>query len=160
MADLKKLYEELHFSHVTTYIQSGNVIFQGKPADTHVLSKLIESRIDDTFGFDVPVIVRTVDEMRHIVKHNPFLKNRGQETDTLHVTFLSGQPETTDGVPDGKLYAPDSFILSGKEVYLDCPNGYGNTKLNNTFFEKKLRVTATTRNWKTTCTLLELAEQN
>jgi len=46
-------------------------------------------------------------------------------------------------------YKPDEFVIIGKEVYVHCPNGYGNTKLTNTFFEKKLKLSATTRNWKT-----------
>ncbi|MEQ8809751.1 MAG: DUF1697 domain-containing protein, partial [Imperialibacter sp.] len=53
-------------------------------------------------------------------------------------------------------YAPDRFVLTGKEVYVYCPNGYGRTKINNTFFESKLKVGATTRNWKTVNVLAEM----
>ena len=53
--------------------------------------------------------------------------------------------------------APDEFVLSGTEVFLSCPGGYGETKLSNDYFERCLGVTCTTRNWKTVNALLELA---
>ena len=54
--------------------------------------------------------------------------------------------------------APTIFRVIGREVYLHCPNGYGNTKINNAFFEKRLKAIATTRNWNTVAKLLELAQ--
>jgi uncharacterized protein (DUF1697 family) len=56
----------------------------------------------------------------------------------------------------GEIGAPDEFRLLGRQVYLYCPNGYGRTKLNNAFFERKLAVAATTRNWRTVTNLAEL----
>jgi uncharacterized protein (DUF1697 family) len=53
----------------------------------------------------------------------------------------------------------DEFRVIGRQVFLFCPDGYGNTKLTNTFFEKKLRSEATTRNWKTVNALVELCRQ-
>ncbi len=53
----------------------------------------------------------------------------------------------------------DEYIISGKEIYLYISNGYGKTKFSTTFFERKLGVTATTRNWKTVKTLCEMAMQ-
>lgn len=74
----------------------------------------------------------------------------GLDREKLHVTFLEEEPEPTDVSAIQKYdFPPDAFRIIGKEVYLFCPGGYGNTKLSNTFFEKKLHVKATTRNWKT-----------
>ena len=53
-------------------------------------------------------------------------------------------------------FAPDRCDVVGSDVYLHCPGGYGNTKLNNAFIEKNLGVTATTRNWRTVVTLAEM----
>ena len=53
---------------------------------------------------------------------------------------------------------PEQFRIIGREIYLYCPNGYGNTKLSNAAIEKKLSVVATTRNWKTVNTLLAMAQ--
>ena len=52
----------------------------------------------------------------------------------------------------------DKFEIRGKEVYLFCPNGYGRTRFSNTFFEKKLGVVATTRNWKTVAALAAMVK--
>jgi uncharacterized protein (DUF1697 family) len=76
----------------------------------------------------------------------------------LHITFLSREPEQTDWDQIRELdRKPDKFTLIGKEVYLYCPDGYGITKLSNSFFETKLKVKATTRNWNTVNKLLELS---
>ncbi len=149
MTDLKVLYESLGFKNVTTYIQSGNVIFENNSAKD--LSKQIDKKIFEKYNFNVPIIIRTAKEMEAIVNENPFLKEKNIEIEKLHVTYLDKEPtqENLDKIKDLN-YEPDRFYIIGKEIYLYCPGGYGNTKLSNTFFENKLKVIATTRNWKTT----------
>ncbi|MCE9539399.1 MAG: DUF1697 domain-containing protein [Bacteroidetes bacterium] len=155
MAELKVLYEELNFEKITTYIQSGNVIFKNK--NSKDLSKQIEQKIFEKYNFNVPVIIRTPDEIRSTVERNPFLKQKEIDITKLHVVYLADNPAQED-IDKVKIYnyEPDLFYLSGKEVYLYCPNGYGNTKLTNIFFESKLKVTATTRNWNTTNELFKI----
>lgn len=159
MADLKVMYEEIGGKDVITYIQSGNVIFDTKENDPQQLEKRVEKKILDKFGFKVPVVIRQEKELEKLIKDNPFLKEKVDES-KLHVTFLAQEPEA-DLV--GKIkevrHEPDRFIVSGKEVYLYCPDGYGNTKLSNTFFENKLKVIATTRNWNTVNKLVELCNK-
>ena len=59
---------------------------------------------------------------------------------------------------DEREHAPDEFHVVGREVYVSCPGGYGRTKINNAcWFEQKLAVVATTRNWKSVGQLAELA---
>jgi uncharacterized protein (DUF1697 family) len=158
MTDLKALYEGLKLKEVTTYIQSGNVIFKSKGASDQKLTKRIEEAIYERFGFNVPVIIRTVDEMKHVISVNPFLKQSNIDIEKLHVTFLAEIPTQTNvGSIKNVDYSPDKFIIIDKEVYLYCPNGYGITKLSNNFFENKLKIKATTRNWKTVNKLFELA---
>ncbi len=159
MEDLKKLYEEAGFSEVTTYIQSGNVIFKTSTGlSIPGISQKIEKAIEEKYHFNVPIIIRTDDEMHKILSSNPFLKEEGLNLEKLHVTFLEEKPEPIDIKEIRKFnFPPDVFHIIGKEVYLYCPGGYGNTKLSNTFFENKLRVKATTRNWNTVGKLAELA---
>jgi uncharacterized protein (DUF1697 family) len=77
----------------------------------------------------------------------------------MHVSFLSGDPgKAAIANIDPSQYLSDEFSWKGRSVYLYCPGGYGNTKLNNGFFEKKLKLTATTRNWKTVNELIRMAE--
>ncbi len=159
MAGLKKLYEDLNFKDVTTYIQSGNVIFRVSEKIAEIaLSEKIGKKIFEQYGFQVPVILRDSKEMKAVVDQNPFSGKRVIDLSKLHVTFLSKVPRKM--LADSLLtfqQTIDRFIISGREIYLYCPNGYGTTKLSNTFFERKLEVTATTRNWKTVMTLNEIA---
>lgn len=159
MDDLKALFENLKFKTVTTYIQSGNVIFKASKQRDEVLAKKIEEAIYSKYNFEVPAIIRSVQEMRNIIAVNPLLKESNIDAEKLHVTFLEEVPDKTkvDSIKSSG-YSPDKFIIIGKEIFLYCPNGYGITKLSNNFFENKLKVSATTRNWKTVNKLLELAE--
>jgi uncharacterized protein (DUF1697 family) len=76
------------------------------------------------------------------------------------MTFLSALPEKSniEKIKEGQ-YQADDFSILGKAIYLYCPNGYSNSKLTNTFLETKLKVMATTRNWKTTKELLSMGEK-
>jgi uncharacterized protein (DUF1697 family) len=150
MAGLKELFEEAGFKKVVTYIQSGNVVFENHHVLSAELPKFIEQKIKERYNFDVPVITRTVAEMGNLINQNPLLEDESLDQDKLHVTFLAELPAPEHLVKiEPTLYNPDKFRIQGKEVFLFCPNGYGNTKLNNTFLERKLKVTATTRNWRT-----------
>jgi uncharacterized protein (DUF1697 family) len=159
MEELKTLYERLGFSDVTTFIQSGNVIFKtGLEIPVNALSEKIEKAIEEKYKFFVPVIIRTADEIQAILVSNPFLDEEDIDREKLHVTFLDADPQHALSVDilANDLF-PDRFVIIGKDVYLYCPGGYGNTKLSNAFFEKKLKVKSTTRNWKTVGKLGELA---
>jgi uncharacterized protein (DUF1697 family) len=159
MDALREMFGKLKFKKVRTYIQSGNVIFDSRIGNTKEQEKRIANEIKQTFGFDVPVIVKELGEWKDIVSKNPFINKRKEDTAKLHVTFLSEEPESVhlSKMKEVK-FEHDEFILSEKAIYLFCPNGYGNTKLNNTFFENKLKVNATTRNWKTVNELMNMAE--
>ncbi|WP_138989530.1 DUF1697 domain-containing protein [Larkinella sp. C7] len=159
MNELKHLFGELNCQQVKTYIQSGNVVFTHSATDEEQLARQIEQKIVETFGFQVPVLTRSLSELADIVAQNPFLQEDHTDIDKLHVTFLSDAPDALkrDKIKELAVGA-DRFALSGKEIYVYCPNGYGNTKLSNTFFENKLKVTATTRNWKTVHELLKMMQ--
>ncbi len=159
MNELTTLFESLHFKNVKTYIQSGNVVFQAIETSVNDLAISIEDKISERFGFTVPVLVKEKSEIESVVKNNPYLMLEDKDVTKLHVTFLAKEPDKSnlDKINQGQ-YLPDEYILSGSVIYLYCPNGYGNTKLNNSFFENKLKVIATTRNWKTVNELLEMAD--
>jgi len=159
MPDLKALYEGLSFYNAITYIQSGNVIFDHVPGTpVRELSGKIEDAIINKFGFHVPVILRTVDEMKAIIKANPYINDVEKFPEKHYITFLEERPEMTvlEKINPYE-FLPDKFIIIEREIYLNCAAGYGTTKLSNTFFENKLKVRATTRNWNTVNKLMELA---
>lgn len=156
MPDLRNLFTTLGHDGVRSYIQSGNLIFNSTVDDPARLAAEIERGVARDLGVSVTVLVRTSDELTRVVANNPFT-GRDVDASTLHVTFLADEPDpdraTELRAPAGM---PDEFVLASREVYLHCPEGYGRTRLNNTFFEKRLATAATTRNWKVVNTLLDL----
>ena len=158
MDDLKKLFLELDFSEISTYIQSGNVIFNDQSSRSNLeLSNMIENAILKRYAFEIPVIVRTVSELIQAVSGNPFY-NEEEDIDRLYLTFLQEKPLEENRIKTEKYqYSPDEFVIRGKEVFIFCPGPYNKTKLSNSFFENKLKVKATTRNWKTVLKLIALS---
>jgi uncharacterized protein (DUF1697 family) len=160
MDDLRKSYENLGFRSVTTYVQSGNVVFTGNKAKPDELAQTITQQIEKDIGFDVPVIVLTIDTLKQIINSNPFLKDSDKDKTFLHVTFLSSKPQKFEiSAIEEKKLSGEEISIADNAVYLYCPNGYGKSKLNNIFLETKLKVSATTRNWKTTNELFKIAQQ-
>lgn len=159
MEALRNMFEEMKFNSVQSYIQSGNIIFVTGKQSTTTLEKKINTNIMKYFGFDVPVTVKEMSEFKTIVNANPFLKLKNKDSNFFHITFLSSVPDSAliRSLKTGN-YNNDEFEVTGSNIFLYCPGGYGNTKLTNTFFESKLKVHATTRNWKTALELLRMAE--
>lgn len=159
MAELKILLDELNLKNVSTYIQSGNVLFDSDKSNQIELASLIGDKIKDKYGFDVPVIVISNDELKSISEGNPFVNQRQIDIERLYVTFLDKEPDSGLVSKFKEVdYKPDEFSISGKVLYGFFPNGYGNTKFSNNFIENKLKTMATTRNWKTVLKLTEMSK--
>jgi uncharacterized protein (DUF1697 family) len=158
MDALKKMCSDLKFENVRTYIQSGNIIFQSKMADTQKISNAIKTTIEKVFGFDVPVLTLTPVEWKDVIRANPFLNDPSKDPSFFHITFLSDKP-TKQAIEQLKQVdvKNDQYEIINKAIYLYCPNSYSNSKLTNNLFENKLKVTATTRNWKTTNEIYTIA---
>jgi uncharacterized protein (DUF1697 family) len=109
----------------------------------------------------VPVIVRTAEEMAESIANNPFWKEKNADIDRLHLTFLKELPSSERLEKMKDLQFPlDRFEIIGKDVFVYCSAGYSDSKLTNQFFESKLGISATTRNWKTVVKLFEIALSN
>lgn len=157
MNDLKSLFESLNFNNVTTYIQSGNVIFSSDLENIDEIKLLISNEIEKVFQFKIPVLVLTINSLKEIILNNPFLNDK--EEKYIHFTFLSGLPNLENKqILETKKSEGEELVISNNIVYIYCPNGYGKTKLTNNFIENKLNTVATTRNYKTTHELLKIAE--
>jgi uncharacterized protein (DUF1697 family) len=158
MESLRVAFVSLGFEDVRTYIQSGNIVFKAALKRRADLAEIIANKISDGFGFSVPVLVRTKEELADVLKANPLLKRAGIDESNLHVTFLAeAVPKAADETLKPLAGKSESFAVCGQEIYLHCPEGYGNAKLSNTEIEKKLSVPATTRNWKTVNVLVTMA---
>jgi len=161
MADLKTLFSNLGYSNCITYIQSGNIIFDSNDKkENSQLAATIQKAIFDHYQFEVPVMVRNLNEWKQTIEKNPFFKNSDISIDRLHLTLLDKNPEeeqikklnTTD-------FGADKFVNIGQDIFICCEGKYSDSKLTNTLFEKKLACQATTRNWKTVLKLSELGEE-
>jgi uncharacterized protein (DUF1697 family) len=160
MQELKSLYEGLNLENVRTYIQSGNVVFTSSHPDPVYLTELINKALYTKYAFDAPVFISTATELEAALTQNPFLQRKSIEKDKLHIIFLQHMPSLQDVEKCKALtFEPDEFMIDDKIIYLYCPNGYGRTKLTNTFFERKLQIMATTRNWRTVNELLKMANE-
>jgi len=159
MADLREYLEELDFQDIQTYIQSGNIVFRSKKMTSNNLEILIKNKIQEKYGFEVPVIVITPDEIKHTANNNPFEKDNTKDPKKFCVVFLQEQPyqENIEKLKEYD-YSPEEYVLSEKIIYYYAANGAGNAKMNNNFFENKLKVKASSRNWRTTNKLLEMVK--
>jgi len=152
MDDLKKLYSELGFQNIRTFIQSGNVIFDSPLQNTHEISLKIVGILKSSIGMDVPVVIRTMPELEEIIANNPF---KQEDQSKINVIFLNDIPKE---VNFEKAVAAkgdsEKFAINGKELYIYYSEGVSNSKLTVDLFEKCLKVTATIRNINTVNRLL------
>jgi uncharacterized protein (DUF1697 family) len=157
MERLRASFEALGLNGVRTYVQSGNVIFESEKNSATELSRKIEEKIRGDFGFAVSVLLKTAKEIGQTVSDNPLVKEKGIDHSKLHVTFLSdAPPKTAVKALEPLATGRERFRILNREIYLYCPDGYGRTKLSNNAIEKKFSVVATTRNWRTVNTLLDM----
>jgi uncharacterized protein (DUF1697 family) len=159
MNDLSEMYIDMGFTDAETHIQSGNVIFSSSSEEAVAdMSLRIETAILDRFNYKVPVMIRTIEEMRRLISANPFFKEENFDPAKMAVIFLHEECTISQirQVADIN-YPRDKFKISGKEIFLLCPNGFGRTKIYTNFFEKKMGITGTARNWKTINTIIDIA---
>lgn len=152
MAELRELLNKLKFTNVQTYIQSGNIILDSDEPKSVVFQK-IKDGIATKFGYDVPVIARTVQEWEKAIANNPYPTENHK---IVSFTFLS--EVSTETTIEVNITNDGVYTIKNDMVYMYCPDGFGRTKLTNNLFEKKLKVTATSSNYRTTMKLLELAK--
>lgn len=157
MADLKQTLENSGLQNVKTYIQSGNIVFDSEITETDVLQDKIHNTILNDFTFEVPVLVKTSNQLEKILKANPFADE--VEENRLYFVLLKKSPEQSLVNEFNEVnFVNEDFNITNACVYLCCKKGYGNAKLNNNLVERKLKVQATTRNLKTMQKLVEITK--
>ena len=157
MAELALLFKDLGFNDVQTFIQSGNVIFKSDNNEGELREK-IEKGISARFGYDIAAMIRTVDELEALFLSNPYLKEEDFNPAKMAVIFLHEPVTDTQSAKVSSIsYPPDKFQIGEREIFIYCPNGFGRTKLYTNFFENKMGVSGTARNWKTISAIFEIA---
>lgn len=156
MKDLSELLTNAGFENLATYIQSGNVVFTRKGASEGALAAKISSLILSEFGINAPTVVVSADRLAKAMAANPFPEAEADPT-FLHLVFLAATPRRPDlGALRALAGKREKLHLSGKVFYLHAPDGLARSKVA-ARAETLLRVSATARNWRTVCKLLELA---
>ncbi len=159
MADLRTMLEKLDFQKVETYIQSGNIVLKSRLSNGEEVAETIKTGISDSFGFDVPVLVKTYGELKSIFENNPFTDLSDIENKRVYFALLkeAPEPELLSEFKKEK-FDNEEFLATTNCVYLNCLKGAGEAKLSNNLIERKLKVSATTRNYRTTVKLLDMTK--
>lgn len=157
MKELKKVMEDAGFESVATYIQSGNIIFKSSESNNEHIKSLIIELIQKHFNLSISVFILSKSQLLDIMNNSPYK----DEVDTKKLYYIIFDQTPSNELVD-KLkniqYPPDEYFIKDSVIYLNCHNGYGNTKFSNNFFENKLKLKATTRNWNTLQKLIEMTE--
>ena len=154
MDELKQLFDLPGLKNISTYIQSGNVLFESRTTDADALTKKIENKLQMSLGYEVTVFLKTFDELKKIITQNPY--DVGDMD--LYISMLSAHPSKEHiNALEAMAAEAEQLAIIHTEAYILCPKKtYGKSKLSNVNVEKKLKVKATTRNWTTMNKILEL----
>ena len=155
MAALRQVFEAAGCTDVSTYIQSGNVIFTPpKPANPGARERW-ETALAERFGFAVPLVLRDARAMRSIATKIP-LPMRDLDTDRLYVGFLRDNPTPVKSV-SFPTQPGEAVEWVGTELYLHLPAGVAKTKLTTPWLDRAFGTVCTIRNWRTVLALRDLA---
>jgi len=156
MAELRELFTKSGFKNVQTYIQSGNVFLES--SDNSKKIKIIaEELILQHFGFEVTTLVKTESELKTIYGSCPFQNDVKEKS---YFMMLDSLPDSTGLEEVSELsYKEEEIHITDNCIYFSSANGYGRTKFNSNFFERKLKVNATARNYKTMLKLLAMVKE-
>jgi len=122
MATLATLFEEMGFGAVSTFIASGNVLFDGPAADAAQLEERIQHHLTDSLGYTVDTFVRTRAEIAAVAASRPFpAADMDDPANTVHAGFLKA-PLGAEAA--ARLEAcrtdVDEFRVEGREFYWLC----------------------------------------
>ena len=157
MDKLARMFENAGCTSVRTYIQSGNVVFMATHSVSLRVRETVAAAVSARIATDIPVIVRSAEELAQAVEANPF-PSESQDPRTLHVGFLADRPSSNRvSILDPDRSPPDEFVVRGREIYLHLPNGMARTRLTSGYLEQVLGTRVTFRNWRTVLRLLRMA---
>ncbi len=173
MAELREVVASLGHTGVSTYIQSGNVLFSTPDSDNAALASALESAISDRFGIWSSVVVLSRDDLARVLAGNPYPAEPNPKF--VHVVFMNSEPpaDLLDRIKAAESEAAakgsrDTVTAAGEALFLHTPDGYGTSELAQAVFkiisaparQRQRGLAATARNWATATKLLSLCEEN
>lgn len=157
MAELRVALADAGLVGVRTYIQSGNVIV-GSRLDRDTIQRLVRDTIAQRIGADIAVITRTREELARVLKRTPFSK---ADPSRLYFSLLASRPAPALLRELMQIeFAPDDVKVVDDTIYTLYATKHSDSRFTNNFFERKLRVAATTRNFNTMSRLVELSAES
>jgi uncharacterized protein (DUF1697 family) len=157
MKDLKAACEDAGLQKVSTYIASGNVVFDSDKSAAAVkslLADLLRKRLGLAKNH---VLIRTPERLARVVGRNPFADAAAERPNRLMIAFLDGLPQAGAVAALAAFDGPERLHLDGDHLYVDYAQGVARSRLTPAFLDKALKVAATARNWNTANTLLKMA---
>ncbi|WP_028044899.1 DUF1697 domain-containing protein [Cellulomonas sp. URHE0023] len=156
-AQLRSVAEGLGHTSVTTYVNSGNLVLV--PASGADVAAGLSAAFADEFGFDIPVMARTLPEWDAVVSAVPFTQEVSQDPTHLVAVFWDGPVATTSADFDPTRYGREMLAWAGRETYAYYPDGQGRSKLTIDVLSKASGRVGTARNWNTVLALQKLARE-
>jgi len=161
MAELRAALTASGYADVSTYIQSGNVLFRSTEPDTAVLEEAIAEVIARTFGIKISVVVVTRDQLAAVLSANPYPDEPNPKY--VHVVFLGAEPDQARLDTARQIAAAkgsrDTVTAGDRVLYLHTPDGYGTSELGKALVKVTSSSKGTARNLSTTAKLLTLCDE-
>jgi len=158
MAELRAFFEDLGFSDVATYVQSGNVVFYAAKGDAASLQRDLEAAFERRWGFASRIMVCDGARLERLVAENPYPEVAAEHT-KLHAYVLEREPTSGEIARLAeRCTGPERFEVRGEVLYLHAPDGLGRSKFAGAL-PRTLNVPGTARNWRTVLALLEMVRK-
>jgi uncharacterized protein (DUF1697 family) len=156
MDELSGLFKRLGFTDVTTYIQSGNVLFNSDSGSIEQLVEQIETELQQIMGTTIPVMIRSVKALENLISQNPFANYRKDQDVHFYLCLLKKRPEKIPPLPlislkDGM----EIFHITDLYAFIVSRKVKGRFGFPNNFIEHELGAEATTRNWNTILKMIQ-----
>ena len=158
MADLRRQVAELGWENVATYIQSGNLVFDAPCGPAEAEAKL-EALIRKHHGYEAPAIVRTRDQWAACAGGNPF-PDAARDTPNVLLLLVAKKNIKAEAAEliQARAKAGEQVKKVGETLWIHFPAGSGTSKLTPALIDKAVGSPATSRNYRTVCTLLDMLD--
>ena len=158
MAGLRGFFSDLGFGDVRSLLQTGNIVFEGKPRSGEKLEAFLETEARGRLGLDTIFLIRARHEWEAMIKANPFPEAARDDPGHLLVMALKEAPDARSvAALEEAICGAERVRALGRHLYIDYPDGIGRSKLTSVLIEKKLNTRGTARNWNTVQKIAEIA---